>query len=464
MSRRRVVVQSCIILVACLTWAKCATGKGSLQRGDSAGGAPPPSTGGAGGEAVVLWWTPFTGIMGQSRNCGLGSCFFTEDRSYLHNKRLKAVLFYGSDFSIEDLPLPRQSRHWWGLLHEESPKNQPLFDHQPVLQLFNITSTFRRGSNFPLTLQHLKSIEALTSTREFVPTKEKNHLLGKESLAPVVYVQSDCDTPAQRDKYVSELAKYIKIDSYGACLHNRDLPAHLQDPAGTYNHGDFRALVAKYKFAIAIENAGCDDYITEKLWRPLTLGTVPVYWGSPTVRDWEPNPHSVIVVSDFQTPKELAVFLHRLLENDTLYESYLKHKLNQEVTNAYLLETMEKRRWGIDNDFEKGNFIEHFECHVCDQVLTRHSGGRSRANPGEFQADLSHYGCPEPETVLGEDEEARNFWVEQWNKARVEAQVLHRLVSLPPKRFTPDEFFDAVIPELQRDGFFQRFPPEHEEL
>lgn len=176
MSRRRVVVQSCIVLVACLTWAKCATGKGSLQRGDSAGGAPPPSTGGAGGEAVVLWWTPFTGIMGQSRNCGLGSCFFTEDRSYLHNKRLKAVLFYGSDFSIEDLPLPRQSRHWWGLLHEESPKNQPLFDHQPVLQLFNITSTFRRGSNFPLTLQHLKSIEALTSTREFVPTKEKKPL------------------------------------------------------------------------------------------------------------------------------------------------------------------------------------------------------------------------------------------------------------------------------------------------
>lgn len=46
---------------------------------------------------------------------------------------------------------------------------------------------------------------------------------------------------------------------------------------------DLITLVAKYKFTIAIENAICDDYITEKLWRPLIAGSVPIYLGSPSV-------------------------------------------------------------------------------------------------------------------------------------------------------------------------------------
>lgn len=42
-------------------------------------------------------------------------------------------------------------------------------------------------------------------------------------------------------------------------------------------------LVAKYKFALSIENGVCHDYITEKLWRPLISGSVPIYIGSPSV-------------------------------------------------------------------------------------------------------------------------------------------------------------------------------------
>lgn len=35
---------------------------------------------------------------------------------------------------------------------------------------------------------------------------------------------------------------------------------------------------------IAIENAACPDYITEKFWRPLVIGVVPIYFGSPTIK------------------------------------------------------------------------------------------------------------------------------------------------------------------------------------
>lgn len=48
------------------------------------------------------------------------------------------------------------------MLHEESPKNLGLFLHQEAQELFNITSTFSRYSHFPITLQYLSSLEALT--------------------------------------------------------------------------------------------------------------------------------------------------------------------------------------------------------------------------------------------------------------------------------------------------------------
>lgn len=58
----------------------------------------------------------------------------------------------------------------------------------------------------------------------------------------------------------------------------------LQDPAETMNNEDFLRLVAQYKFTLAFENAIGDDYITEKLWRPLIVGSVPVYLGSPSIK------------------------------------------------------------------------------------------------------------------------------------------------------------------------------------
>ena len=48
-------------------------------------------------------------------------------------------------------------------------------------------------------------------------------------------------------------------------------------------HTDFIELVSKYKFAIAMENGICKDYITEKFWRPLNVGTIPITLGSPFI-------------------------------------------------------------------------------------------------------------------------------------------------------------------------------------
>lgn len=42
------------------------------------------------------------------------------------------------------------------------------------------------------------------------------------------------------------------------------------------NHADFYHILAKYKFVVLAENNICDDYMTEKFWRPFIVGSVPI--------------------------------------------------------------------------------------------------------------------------------------------------------------------------------------------
>ncbi|MXQ84187.1 hypothetical protein E5288_WYG014208 [Bos mutus] len=318
----------------------------------------------ADGFPIMLWWSPLTGETGRLGQCGADACFFTINRTYLHHHRTKAFLFYGTDFSIDSLPLPRKAHHDWALFHEESPKNNYKLFHQPVITLFNYTATFSRHSHLPLTTQYLEGTEVLTSLRYLVPLRSKNHL--RKSLAPLVYVQSDCDPPSDRDSYVRELMTYIEVDSYGECLRNKPLPPQLSNPASMDADGFYRIL-AQYKFILAFENAVCNDYITEKLWRPLKLGVVPVYYGSPSIADWLPSNRSAILVSEFSHPRELASYIRALDQDDRRYQAYIEWKLKGEISNQRLLTALRERKWGVQ-DVKQDNYIDAFECMVCTKV------------------------------------------------------------------------------------------------
>ena len=175
---------------------------------------------------VLVWWTPFTYDTGSYTRCGHDkpSCYISNVRKYRENPDFSAFLFYGTDFHLFDLPLPRLAHEQWSLLHEESPKNNFLFSFEPIMAMFNHTATFKRQSDLPLTTQWLQSIDDLFDRTYLLDFHEKTRLQREEHLAPIMYLQSDCNTPSDRDLYIAELMKFIPIDSYGSCLHNKDLP------------------------------------------------------------------------------------------------------------------------------------------------------------------------------------------------------------------------------------------------
>uniref|UniRef100_UPI00398F8279 alpha-(1,3)-fucosyltransferase 11 n=1 Tax=Pristiophorus japonicus TaxID=55135 RepID=UPI00398F8279 len=395
---------------------------------------------------VLLWWSERLfphgpgGGKAERIECGLGSsCLVTRDKRARGRRRTRALLFYGTDFRADRAPLPRPPHQTWALFHEESPMNNYLLSHAAGVRLFNLTATFRRHSHYPLALQWLPGAAYL---RRAAPPLPRANRLRRRGRAAVLYLQSHCPVAADRDRYVRRLMEYIQIDSYGQCLNNKELPNdRLVDTlTATTEDPEFMDFISTYKFHLAMENAICDDYMTEKLWRPMHLGAVPIYRGSPVVQDWMPNNHSIILIDDFETPKDLADFINYLDQNDEEYLKYLEYKQPGGITNTLLLESLDKREWGV-NDVSKPNYLNGFECFVCDRENERLRAEEAhRKQPAKFPppapsiAAYNHMGCPMPVPGYGnfedipEDDSWKQMWQQDYWQSVDQAEALTAMI------------------------------------
>ncbi|KAJ6657122.1 hypothetical protein lerEdw1_002868 [Lerista edwardsae] len=240
---------------------------------------------------------------------------------------------------------------------------------------------------------------------------------------------------------------YIEVDSYGTCLHNRDLPEHLKNPASMDSESFYKTL-AQYKFALAFENAVCEDYITEKLWRPLMLGVVPVYYGSPSIADWLPSNKSAVLVTGFAHPKDLARYIKALDSNDREYEAYLEWKRKGDISNQRLLAAIKDRTWGVQ-DVMKDNYIDAFECMVCNKVWENIKRQAKGMLPRRWNAEASHLSCPRPEAFVFSSPKPhrsalQEMWIPSFEQSKREAQALRQLVERN-RNFTAQEFWTLVF-------------------
>ena len=169
---------------------------------------------------IIVWWTerlyPHINDF-EKKSCPKSTCYATNKREYLKHPQTNAFYFYGTEFSPEDLPLPREKRHLWALAHEESPLNNFVLDHAVGMNVFNYTAAMQRDSDFPISTLSFPGPEFILN-RQPISTEMKNMFQQTEGLAPVVYVQSHCEVPSDRDRYVTKLMEYIKVDSYGKLL------------------------------------------------------------------------------------------------------------------------------------------------------------------------------------------------------------------------------------------------------
>eukprot|EP00960_Hanusia_phi_P013994 411372-Hanusia_phi.AAC.1 len=101
-----------------------------------------------------------------------------------------------------------------------------------------------------------------------------------------------------------------------------------------------------------MENTIKSDYVTEKVYNALAVGSLPIYHGTKDVFKYVPA-NSIIHAGDFP-PAKLAAHLSRMLEDQSLFESYFQWSEQDMQSIQHKLQC--NRSW---------------YCRVCDLARSR---------------------------------------------------------------------------------------------
>lgn len=125
-------------------------------------------------------------------------------------------------------------------------------------------------------------------------------------------VSNNRHATSHRERFFKLLSEYKQVDSGGRMWNNIGGPV-----------ADKLQFVSQYKFNIAFENSSVLGYTTEKIMEPMTVNTLPIYWGNPLV--WKDfNPASFINVGDFASMEDAVQYIIDLDRDDTRYLQMLR--------------------------------------------------------------------------------------------------------------------------------------------
>jgi alpha(1,3/1,4) fucosyltransferase len=194
---------------------------------------------------------------------------------------------------------------------------------------FSFDHDVHEGRNYRLPLYALYAdVQQLTAAKqvsEIVPTKTKfcNFIVSNPN-------------SARRIEFFHKLSKYKRVDSAGGHLNNIGGP--IRDKIN---------FLKSYKFSIAFENTSHPGYTTEKVFEPMLVHSVPIYWGNPQVnRDF--NTLSFINCHDFANDDDVIQRIIQIDSDDALCAQYLSqpyfsgNTVNEYVNSANILEALSR--------------------------------------------------------------------------------------------------------------------------
>nr|AYF58455.1 alpha-(1,3)fucosyltransferase [Elephant endotheliotropic herpesvirus 1A] len=283
--------------------------------------------------AILVWRWPYGQYSGPI-DCrdvlNIDGCSITTDRSMYH--KAHGVVFHHKDtvLNLGDMPaLQRPFFQKWVWMNFESPTNSP--KSPEIENIFNLTCTYRADSDIPVPYGFL--VPRIPDTEMFQPPP-------KDKL--ICWVISNYNPDHARSKYYQELSSHIDIHVYG-------------NAAGYHIPNDqFMPLLASCKFYLAFENSIHTDYITEKLYKPLLAGSVPIVLGAARQNYEKYVPSTAFIhIHDYNSVSDLVAHIRTLDKNRTLYLNYFQ--------------------WRRHYTVHPTKFWQTPVCHICAHIKT-HTG------------------------------------------------------------------------------------------
>ena len=278
---------------------------------------------------ILSWPYAYSLPCSKTGNKIVAGCSHTGGKSCVHV--CDPELYNVSDVVIFNLcshrhyPSYRPAQQKWVYVELEAPpQSQECWPRPPMLDnikgVFNITSAFTADSKVPFYV--FKTCELNYSTLKQFREKFKNVDFLSGRTRSVLWFVSHCPTQSRREDYAAELQKYIDIDVYGKCGNMTCGSKGNSSPSCATE-----MLNKTYRFYLSFENSLCENYVTEKVGRILdhSVNIIPIVLGLANYSNLYPA-GTYINVRDYDSPKELAEYLHQLSRNSTMYNEYIYRK------------------------------------------------------------------------------------------------------------------------------------------
>ena len=274
--------------------------------------------------------------------------------SYTTNKKLlnvaNIVEFHMADFFATPRP-DRAKGQLWMMFSMEGQYQTP---HALGGQM-NLWRSFTRDSDIFNPYAGVGECEcnsSLSSVKVPFESREK---------APFVVIVSNCQSQSRREGLLRKLVDNVDTHSFGTCFNNHRIPDVQGDRRVIIDN-----LLYKYKFAFAVENAICTDYVTEKFLRSFRHGIVPVVAsasGKPGYERYAPTSSSYLDVSRFKDAVAAAEEINAAAASKEKYMKYHAYRLptpSEKISDTYNTRVC----------MEKDNGHDRSWCDLASQLAT----------------------------------------------------------------------------------------------
>lgn len=136
--------------------------------------------------------------------------------------------------------------------------------------------------------------------------------------------------------FFEKLCEYKKVDSGGRSLNNLPDGQPIKDKRG---------FQEEYRFSLAFENSRYPGYTTEKIIQAWAAGTIPIYWGDPTIAE-QFNERAFVNCNNYDSVEEIIEAIKQIDEDEQLYLEMQRQPICMSGSDTYLvLQPQYYRKW-----------------------------------------------------------------------------------------------------------------------
>ena len=172
---------------------------------------------------------------------------------------------------------------------------------------------------------------------------DRNSIINRERTKFCSFISAN-PASLERNEAFHFLSQYKRVESGGPLFNNI---GHVL-PRGEDAQIHKMKFMFDSKFNLCYENSSYPGYVTEKLFHALYSGSVPIYWGSPTV-ELDFNTRAFINRHDYDTFEDMLDMVMRIDQNDELYEDMI----HQPIFSKHGRDAMDMNR-----------FLDWFDRHI----------------------------------------------------------------------------------------------------